>query len=57
MHSKTLDHAEKIEALTQVIKSICEENNLNKQVVVDDFCFTFFPKEEYIIIRNENAGS
>lgn len=36
---KKLDHAEKIEYLTLVIKSICEENNLSKRIVIDDFIY------------------
>jgi hypothetical protein len=33
------DHAEKIHALTIVIKSLCEENNISKKVVVEDFIY------------------
>lgn len=32
-----MDHADKIMYLTLIIKSLCEENNLNKDVVIDDF--------------------
>lgn len=35
-----MDHATKIMLLTEVIKSICEENKLNKDVVIDDFIYT-----------------
>ncbi len=34
---KKLDHEEKITYLTLVIKSICEENDLNKSVIIEDF--------------------
>ena len=34
---KHLDHEEKIQYLIYVIKSICEENNLNKKVIIEDF--------------------
>ncbi len=44
---KNFDHAEKIHALTMVIKSICEENNISKNLVIDDFI--------YIIGKNEKA--
>lgn len=36
---KTLDDAEKIEYLSLVIKSICEENNICKKVVIEDFIY------------------
>ena len=34
---KLLDHATKIDYLSRVIKTICEENNLKKEVVIEDF--------------------
>ena len=34
-----MDHTEKIQALTLVIKDICEENNLNKKFVIKDFIY------------------
>lgn len=37
MRKIQFDHEEKITALTIVIKSLCEENNLNKSVVIEDF--------------------
>lgn len=37
MHKIHLDHEEKINALTMVIKSICEENNISRYVVIEDF--------------------
>lgn len=44
MKKINLDHAEKIMYLTIVIKSICEENNLNKDLVIDDIIYIL--KEE-----------
>lgn len=37
MRKTKFDHAEKIQALTMVIKSICEENSLSRYVVIEDF--------------------
>jgi len=34
-----LDHAQKINYLTLIIKSICEENNIYKEVVIQDFIY------------------
>ncbi len=33
------DHAEKIHALTIIIRSICEENKFDKTVIIDDFIY------------------
>jgi|KBSMisStaDraftv2_1062788.scaffolds.fasta_scaffold160148_3 hypothetical protein len=32
-----MDHATKILYLTLIIKAICEENEINKDVVIEDF--------------------
>ena len=34
---KDLDHAAKILYLTLVIRSLCRENNLPKDVIIEDF--------------------
>jgi len=39
MMHRNLDHAEKIQALSLVIKCLCEENDLNKDVVIEDFIY------------------
>jgi hypothetical protein len=49
---ENFDHAEKINALTLVIRSICEENNINKAVVIDDFIYMI--NREYEEKRNTN---
>ena len=46
-----LDHAQKIYHLTLVIKSLCEEFNLNKQVVIEDFIGEIMKKNK------ENNGT
>lgn len=45
---KNLDHAEKIHYLTLIIRSLCDENNLNKNVVIDDFIYVLEKKEEKV---------
>ncbi len=42
---KNLDHEEKISYLTLIIKSICEENNLSKDIIIEDF-IDMLKKEE-----------
>lgn len=37
MKLNNLDHAEKIMYLTAVIKSLCEENNLNEDLLIEQF--------------------
>jgi len=32
-----MDHAEKIMYLSYIIRSICRENKLNKDVIIEDF--------------------
>lgn len=44
----SLDHAEKINYLMLIIHSICEENNLKKSVIVDDFIDLMKQKERDI---------
>lgn len=34
-----LDHDEKMLYLTLIMRTICEENNLSKQIVIDDFIY------------------
>lgn len=41
-----LDHAEKIHYLTLIIKNICEENGLNKELIIDDFIYLLSSKDE-----------
>lgn len=41
-----LDHCEKIFYLSIVIKNICEENNLSKDVIIEDFIYLLKQKEE-----------
>lgn len=49
-----LDHEEKIHYLSLIIKSICEENNISKRVVVDDFIDLIYEeKDPTKIIRTE----
>ncbi len=34
-----MDHEEKIQSLILEIKDICEDNNINKKVVIEDFIY------------------
>lgn len=49
---KNYDHEEKIIALTTVIRSLCEENNLNKSVVIEDFIYFINREHEKMKVNN-----
>ncbi len=40
-----MDHATKIMWLTEIIKAICEENNIDKRVVLEDFIYQMGKEE------------
>jgi hypothetical protein len=42
---KNLDHAQKIMYLTYIIRSICKENKIPKEVVIEDFIYLMNEEE------------